>query len=177
MAARRRLTAAGLLTAALCLSGLGGRRRYDSGIGASAVRWNGRSHNYRNSAFERWTNSADGGVSRRYDGSSSEHFSPYSTSAFSSNFSQHHDSSSPHHHSSRSQSSRRRLPREHSGSQPAARQNRGIEDQGEERASERSLIKRYFANSQAQRALVAVATFRHKIANGQRCTQFCNGRR
>ena len=136
MAARRRLTAAGLLTAALCLSGLGGRRG-DSGPGASAVRWNGRSHNYRNSAFERWTSSEHEGVSRRYDGSSSEYFSPYSTSAISGNFSRHHDSSSPHHHSSRSHSPRRRPPPAHSRSQ-AARQNRGIEDQGEERASERA---------------------------------------
>ena len=138
---------AGIITA-LCLSGLRGR---DGGLGTSALRRNGRSPNYRNAAFERWTKS-EHEVSRRYDGS--EYYSPYSTSAFSSNFSgRHHgrvhEPPTPlHHYESRSHHSQRRHPQEYSRRRPqhrqtsvAARQNRGIEDQGEretERASERA---------------------------------------
>ena len=183
--ARRRLLA-GIITA-MCLSGLG---RRDGGLGTSAMRWNGRSPNYRNSAFERWTNS-EHEVSRRQGGS--EFYSPYSSSAFSSNFSSQHyvqDPSTPlHPYSSRSHQSHRRRPQEHSRRRPqhqqpteAARQNRGIEDQGERAgaggrmASERSSFirpsrtilqiskGRSFVHSFV-RSLRAVATFRDKIAN------------
>ena len=134
----RRGLLAGFITA-LCLSGL---RDGDTGLGTGAMRWNGRSPNYRNSAFERWTNS-EHEVSRRFDGS--EYYSPYSTSAFSSNFSGHHHVQEPsaplHQYSSRSHHSHRRhppqdhsrrRPQQHQQSSVAVRQNRGIEDQGEQ---------------------------------------------
>ena len=142
--ARRRLLA-GIITALCVLSGLRGR-------GASAVRWNGRSPNYRDAAFERWTSSEHEVQSRRYDGSdydSSPYY--YSTSAFSSNFSgpHHvHEPSTPlHRHSSRSHQSRRLHPqddsrRRHPQPSGAARQNRGIEDQGEPAPSERASLIR-----------------------------------
>ena len=169
--ARRRLFA-GVVTA-LCLSGLRGR---EGGLGASAVRWNGRSPNRRDSASEWWTKS-DHAVSRRHGGS--EYDSPYySTSAFSSNF------SGPHHHvrepspplhaySSRSQHSRWRHPQDHARRQTtsvAVRQNRGIEDQGEPVSKRASLMKpsSLFCKSPKGvriNSMRAIATFRDEIAS------------
>ena len=144
--ARRRVFA-GVVTA-LCLSGLRGR---EGGLGASAVRWNGRSPNHRPSASEWWTKS-DHDVSRRHGGS--EYDSPYySTSAFSSNFSgpHHHHVREPspplHAYSSRSQHSRWRHPQDHARRQTtsvAARQNRGIEDQGEPVSEQEGLLNEAF---------------------------------
>ena len=174
--ARRRLFA-GVVTA-LCLSVLRGR---EGGLGASAVRWNGRSPNRRDSASEWWTKS-DHDVSRRHGGS--EYDSPYySTSAFSSNFSGPHHVREPspplHAYSSRSQHSRWRHPQDHARRQTtsvAARQNRGIEDQGEPVSKRASLMKpsSLFCKSLKGvriRSMRTIATFRVEIASQANITR------